>query len=489
MAEADLLQSRQRPIVLLRKKENHPIAPDVSPRNRYFGVMIPYTPLHYLLLENEFTALVMTSGNLSEEPIAIENSDAFQRLKDIADYFLIHDRDIYLRSDDSVVKRVGPDMRFYRRSRGYVPVPVFLKKSTRPILACGAELKNTVCLAKGKHAFISQHVGDLENLSTYEFFKKTIAHLKRILDVEPQIVAFDRHPDYMSTQYAKKQKHIEKIAVQHHHAHIVSCMAENQIEEPVIGLSCDGTGYGLDGNIWGGEIMIAHPDRFERAAHLAYVPMPGGVAAIKEPWRMAVSHLYRIYGKHLFNLNLPLLKEIDRKKIDVMIEMIDKNINSPLTSSLGRLFDGVAAIAGIRNQVVFEGQAAMELEMAATGSADEAYEYAWADEEVLKIDPQPIIAGVARDVAQGVSTSQVSDKYHATLIRIFTELCELMKKKTHISRVALSGGCFQNSILLSGLLKRLEQKGFKVLTHKKVPANDGGIALGQAVIADAKLSR
>jgi hydrogenase maturation protein HypF len=480
-----LLQSRQRPIVLLEKKNDYALARGVSPKNGTVGVMLPYTPLHYLLLKDQFTALVMTSGNLSEEPISIDNTDAFGRLRDIADYFLVHDRDIYLRSDDSVIRIVDNKQRFLRRSRGYVPVPIFLKNRLKPILACGAELKNTVCLTREDHAFLSQHIGDLENLATYEFFEMTIAHLKRILSIEPEIIAHDMHPDYLSTRYAMEQRRMVRIEIQHHHAHIVSCMAENHVEEPVIGLSFDGTGYGSDGSIWGGEVLIARLDRFERAAHLAHTPMPGGAAAIKEPWRMAVSYLYGAYGKDFFNRRLPFLGKLNQSKLNIIVEMIEKDINSPRTSSLGRFFDGIAAMVGIRSHVAFEGQAAMELEMVAEASAGDLYEYAWSSEDTVQIDPRPIITGVVMDIEKGVTPSVVSGKFHATLVAMFADLCLVIRKETGISRVALSGGCFQNAILLSGLSRRLHDKGFHVLTHEKVPANDGGIALGQAVIADA----
>jgi hydrogenase maturation protein HypF len=484
-----LLQSRQRPIVLLEKKNDYALARGVSPKNCTVGVMLPYTPLHYLLVKDHFTALVMTSGNLSEEPIAIDNTDAFDRLRDIADYFLVHDRDIYLRSDDSVVRIVEGKQRFFRRSRGYVPVPVFLKRRLKPILACGAELKNTVCLTREDHAFLSQHIGDLENLATYEFFEMTVAHLKRILSIEPEIIAHDMHPNYLSTRYAMEQDQMVRIDVQHHHAHIVSCMAENHVEQPVIGLSFDGSGYGSDGSIWGGEVLIARPDRFERAAHLAYIPMPGGAAAIKEPWRMAVSYLYGAYGKDLFNRRLSFLEKLNESKLNIIVEMIEKDVNSPRTSSLGRFFDGIAAMVGIRSHVAFEGQAAMELEMATEVSTGDLYEYAWSSEDTIRIDPRPIITGVVMDIEKGVTPSVISGKFHATLMAMFTDLCGVIRKASGISHVALSGGCFQNAILLSGLTRSLRDKGFHVLTHERVPTNDGGIALGQAVIADAIFSR
>jgi len=484
--EEELLASPQRPIVLLRKKEPGPLSTAVSPRNRYIGAMLPYTPLHYLLLNFEFAALVMTSGNMSEEPIAIENEDAFERLSDIADYLLLHNRDIYLRSDDSVVKRTAGAARYIRRSRGYIPMPVFLKKKMPHILACGAELKNTVCLAKGNHAFVSQHIGDLENLRTYDFFQMTIEHMKRILDITPEIVAYDLHPDYLSTRYALELDGIRKIPVQHHHAHIVSCMAENHLDEPVIGLSFDGTGYGTDRTVWGGEVLISEVSGFSRAGHLSWVPMPGSAAAVKEPWRMAVSYLYEAFGEDLLNLDLPVSDIIDKQKIQFIIEMIQKKINSPLTSSLGRFFDGVSAIIGIRHRVGYEGQAAMELEMAAGGLADASYEYEWViDDGIHKVLPAPIIRGCVRDLKKGVSPSEISAKFHTTLIRLFSELCETLRTETGIGKVVLGGGVFQNSLLLTGIMQALEAKRFTVYTHTRVPTNDGGISLGQAVTAAA----
>ena len=402
-AEEKLLTSIQRPIVLLRKKNPNCISKEVAPKNKYFGVMLPYTPLHYLLLKHGFAALVMTSGNLSEEPIAIDNDDAFNRLADIADYFLTHDRDIYLRSDDSIVRNIAGAKRFIRRSRGFVPIPIFLKNEVPPILACGAELKNTICVTRQNKAFLSQHIGDLENLATYEFLKLTAAHLKGILDIHPEIIALDMHPDYLSTQFAREQAVVPKIQIQHHHAHIVSCMAEHKLAGPVIGLSFDGTGYGTDAAIWGGEILIAEEHDFERAGHLAYVAMPGSNAAIKEPWRMALSYLRDAYGGKFCELKLPLLMEIESDKLTVVSEMVAKGVNAPMTSSLGRLFDGVAAICGIRSRVKFEGQAAMELEMLAADEAGSIYDYDWISGDTCKILPAPIIRGIVKDLQGAIS--------------------------------------------------------------------------------------
>jgi hydrogenase maturation protein HypF len=486
--EEKLLTAIQRPIVLLRKKNPNTISEEVAPKNNYFGVMLPYTPLHYLLLQHGFDALVMTSGNLSEEPIAIDNDDAFNRLAEIADYFLIHNREIYLRSDDSIVRQVAGARRFLRRSRGFVPIPIFLRNKVPPVLACGAELKNTICVTKKDQAFISQHIGDLENLPTYEFFKLTIAHLKRILDINPEIIAHDLHPDYLSTRYAMDLPADHKIQVQHHHAHIVSCMAEHKLEGTVLGLSFDGTGYGTDGTVWGGEILIVREHDFERAGHLAYVPMPGSAAAIKAPWRMAVSYLQGAYGNDFRNLNLPAMAAIENEKLTIISEMISKGINAPLTSSLGRLFDGVAAICGIHQRVNFEGQAAMALEMAASGDSDSVYEYEWDADGAYRILTEPIIRGVVDDVACGIPVGEISSRFHRTLICLFTDLCVLIGKKRELDRVVLSGGVFQNSILLTGLTRALEERNFQVFSHQQVPTNDGGIALGQAVVAAAMIN-
>lgn len=482
--EEALLSSYRRPIVLLKKKEPNSISCEVSPKNKYFGTMLPYTPLHYLIMQNDFTALVMTSGNRSEEPISIDNEDAFYRFSDIADFYLTHNRDIYLRSDDSIVKKTAGETRYIRRSRGYVPAPVFLKKKMPPVLACGAELKNTVCITKDDKAFLSQHIGDLENLSTLEFFELTVRHMKRILDVDPEIVACDLHPDYLSTKYALSQKNVKVVRVQHHHAHIAGCMAENMVDGPVIGLSFDGTGYGEDGKIWGGEVLVAENNGFRRAAHISYIPMPGSAAAIKEPWRMAASYLYNAFGEGMLDMDLPVLHAAGKDKIRFIIDMISKKINSPETSSLGRLFDGISAITGIRGRVCFEGQAAMELEMLSDENATGAYDYEWIRQEnVYEILPAPLIKGVVADIHEGVHTSVIGGKFHRTVISLFTELSKIIRKDTDIERIALSGGVFQNSILLTGMVKSLEENGFKVYTHKLVPANDGGISLGQAVIA------
>jgi hydrogenase maturation protein HypF len=483
--EEKLLTSHRRPIVLLKKRTPNTISSAVAPKNRYFGTMLPYTPLHYMLLSYGFVALVMTSGNMSEEPIAIDNSDALRRLSAIADYFLTHDRDIYLRSDDSIVKKIAGASRMIRRSRGYIPVPVPLARTVPPILACGAELKNTICLTKNDQAFLSQHIGDLQNLSAFDFFQLTVEHMKKILNINPQIIAFDLHPDYLSTRYAERQKDTENVQVQHHHAHIVSAMTENMLEAPVIGLAFDGTGFGTDGAIWGGEVLVTSLATFSRVAHLAYVPMPGSDAAVKEPWRMAVSYLNDAFGEGLWDLDLPILKDIDRQKLELVVQMISKKINSPFTSSLGRLFDGVAAILGVRNRVFFEGQAAMELEMIADETIEAAYDYDWQNKDTRQIFIEPIIIGIVKDLARGVSPAAISGKFHRTLVRLFTDVCQLVRKETGLNRVVLSGGVFQNAILLTGLIQKLKKNNFQVFSNATIPANDGGLCLGQAMVAAA----
>jgi hydrogenase maturation protein HypF len=484
--EKALLTSFRRPIVLLRKKEHCLLSDAVSPRNVFIGAMLPYTPLHYLLLDHGFTALVMTSGNMSEEPIAIDNDDAFERLSGMADYFLIHDRQIYLRSDDSLVRHVAGADRIIRRSRGTVPVPVFLREPLKPVLACGAELKNTVCLSSGNRAFLSQHIGDLENSATYDFFCMTIAHMKRILDIAPQVLACDLHPDYLSTRYALEQQQdgMDLVQVQHHHAHIVSCMAENRIQGKLIGLAFDGTGYGADGAIWGGEFLIADETGFDRAAHLAYVPLPGGAAAIREPWRMAASYLNAVFGENMRDLDLPLLRAIDSKKLAFVQDMMVKGVNCPRTSSMGRLFDAIAAIIGIRYRVAYEGQAALELEMLADHGECEGYPFEWLSEDGShQILPHPIIQGVVRDMEKGVSPAVISARFHRTVINMTAALCRAIRQDSGLNRVALSGGVFQNAMLLKGLIRELSADRFEVFSHSQVPSNDGGISLGQAVCA------
>jgi hydrogenase maturation protein HypF len=487
--EAQILQSPERPIVLLRKREPSVIASQVAPRNCFFGVMLPYTPLHSLILRHGLLAVVMTSGNRSEEPIATDNEEAFERLSKIADCFLVHNRDIYIRNDDSVVRVLGERIQMIRRSRGYVPLPVPIKGKLRPTLACGPFLANTVCLVKGQNAFLSQHVGDLENLDAFLAFEKTIDHLKRILEIEPEVIAYDLHPDYLSTQYALRQEKAQKIGVQHHHAHIASCMAENDVSGSVIGLAMDGTGYGTDGTVWGGEILLANYGDFQRLGHFQNVPLPGGEAAIREPWRMAVSYLHQAYGRELLNLPIDLIGGLDSRRVHTILAMIERSINAPQTSSCGRLFDGVAALLGLRERAAYRGQAAVELEME-MGQEGGYYAVPLEQRNGELIIPQtPIIRGIVSDLMQGSDRQTISRKFHNTLVRVFTEACVQVRGQLGLKRVVLSGGVFQNAFLLKELERGLVTSGFEVFSHSAVPTNDGGISLGQAVVANAVLDR
>ena len=489
-AARTVLQSMQRPIVLLPKKTLSVIPDEVAPFNRYLGIFLPYTPLHYLLLaEGGFKALVMTSGNLSEEPIAIDNREAANRLNGLADYFLVHNRDILLRCDDSVVRVAGGITRQMRRSRGFVPVPVFLKEDQPSVLAVGGELKNTICLTKGKHAFLSQHVGDLENVESYSFFQEAVQHLERILEIRPGIIAYDLHPDYFSTKWALQQSGAELVGVQHHHAHIASCMAENHLEGRVIGFALDGTGYGTDANIWGGEVLVAGYEDFERAAHFEYVPLPGGEAAIREPWRMAVSFLAHHFGREFLKVDIPFVRQLKRPKVDLLLRVMEQGVNSPLTSSCGRLFDAVAALIGIRQQVNYEAQAAIELEMTISASEDETgYPLELApDGDGWIIGTRPLFEALLDDLGRNLPGTAISRRFHNGLLEGFVQLATLLRKKTALRRVCLSGGTFHNVYLSQRLEARLSEVGFEVFTQKEVPSGDGGLSLGQALVAAARL--
>jgi hydrogenase maturation protein HypF len=481
------LQSVHRPIVLAPRRESTAIADSVAPGIHELGVFLPYTPLHYLIFAaGQFEALVMTSANLSEEPIAIDNQEAVSRLGNIADWFLVHNRKILIRSDDSVVRITKGKTHQIRRSRGFVPMPVFLDREIPSVLAVGGELKNTICLTRAKTAFLSQHVGDLENAESLSFFHETVEHLSRILEIEPQAIAYDLHPGYLSTQWALDQTDKKLIGVQHHHAHIASCMAENHLEGKVIGFSLDGTGYGTDGHIWGGEVLVADLAAFERPFHFDYVPLPGGAAAIHEPWRMAISYLHHHYGSDLWKLNVPFLNALDRKKADFVLTMMEKKINSPLTSSCGRLFDAVAALLGIRNTVSYEGQAAIQLENAMAGETDES---AYPLESTKGIiNTKPLFDELLRDLQRGTETKLISRRFHNGLINAFVTIAASLRDQHAINKVCLSGGTFQNLYLSEILTQKLESAAFQVFTQSEVPCNDGGLSLGQALIAAHQIS-
>ncbi len=494
-AERNLLNSYHRPIVLLRKKEagekrTAGPAEETAPFNRCLGVMLPYTPLHYLLLEKGPCVLVMTSGNRSGEPLSIDNEDALQAFSHIADYFLFHNRDIFFRADDSIVRVQAGKQRFLRRSRGYAPLPSVLNQKLPKILACGAGLKNTICLTRDNHAFLSQHIGDLFNVKTHEFFKTAIGHLKKILDIEPEFIAHDLHPGLMSTAYALEQKGMKKIGVQHHHAHAAACMAEHDIDEEVLAVTLDGTGYGTDGHIWGGEILLCTRKGFERKAHLSYMRMPGGDAAVLEPWRMAASVLHEAFGRDFLTLDIPYIREMDRDKLSFILQMMEKNLNCPLTSSCGRLFDAVASLLCIRHEITHESQAAMELEALADEiPAHENYDFQLIggnmNKDPLQIDLLPAIRQMVADLQGGISLAVMSIKFHHTLVAAFAAAAKSIKERTGIKKIVLSGGVFNNDIILNQMITLLEKHQFTVYTHSIAPTGDGGISLGQAVVAAA----
>lgn len=584
--EEKLLTGSQKPIVLLRKKKESildyknkndnenvvenknentnvkrnkntnknaiTICEQVAPNNNYLGVMIPYTPLHYTLLRSFNKPLVMTSGNISEEPIAIENEEAIKRLGHIADFFLFHNRDIYARYDDSVTKIFNSKVQMVRRARGFCPYPIKLDYNSKKILTVGPHLKNTFCLTEGKNAFVSQHIGDLENLETMNHFTSSLSTYRNLFKIEPEIVAYDMHPRYLSTQFAQRIDKKVKIAVQHHHAHIASVMAENYLRGKVIGVSFDGTGFGTDGTMWGGEFLIADEYGFERVAHFHQVLMPGSEKAIERPYRMAISYLYEVYKNKIFkckdketdniikksgknklnnkitkdNLNNSEKDKLENKKLykediknkkseiynlfkndsnkffkgirkacsdtelKVIINQLITGFNSPLTSSCGRLFDAVSSLLSISQHNYYEGQAAIELEMVSDESVLENYPFVLRREsnnrfisEIIVIDTLPIIEGIITDKQKGYNPSYISAKFHNTIIDIITKTCEMMHKKFNIKKVALSGGVFQNNIILNRTFKMLKEKGFAVFTNFQVPVNDGGISLGQAFIA------
>jgi len=485
--ERKLLQSPQCPIVLLRWKKGSNISPAVAPNLKYLGVMLPYTPLHHLLLSETGLPLVMTSGNISEEPIAKDNDEALKRLGGIADYFLVHNRDIYARYDDSVYI-VEDTPQVIRRARSYAPYPIFLPFKAKQILACGAELKNTFCLTKDEHAFLSQHIGDMENEETLEHFENTVELYKKLFRIEPEIIAHDMHPEYLATKYALEvgaSASLKLTPVQHHHAHIASCLVDNKVEGQVIGVAFDGTGYGSDGNIWGGEFLLADYRNFTRVGHLEYVPMPGGEAAIKKPYRMALGYLYWLLGEDFPLDGLPL--RLNPTELEIIRRQLRRGLNSPLTSSAGRLFDGVSALTGVRQEIDYEAQAAIELEMAVPDgvSEPESYPFAIVEQQggrVVRLGE--LLSAIVQDVRNQAPAWVISLKFHHTVAQMIAEVCKLIARESGITRVALSGGVFQNRLLLKLAIAALEGEGFSVLTHHLVPCNDGGISLGQAVIAN-----
>src|SRR3990170_505617 len=503
--EMTLLNGYEKPIVLLNRRTWTKIAPSVAPQMDTLGVMLPYTPLHHLLVnqsdpilrrEPAPPVLVMTSGNFSEEPIATENQDALERLGPLADAFLLHNRDIHIRCDDSVVrvdhKQNGrsnegqqPEIIHLRRSRAYAPYPISLPFDSVPSLAVGGELKNTFCLTRDRYAFLSHHIGDMENAEVYESFEQGVEHLNRLFRVKPELIAHDMHPGYFTTQYAERITDIPRVPVQHHHAHIAACMTDNGLtDRKVIGLSFDGTGYGTDGKIWGGEVLLASYADFERFAHLEYLPLPGGDSAIRHPWRIAVGYAHAL-GIEIDDL--PFLHNIDKQAIKIVRQQVEKRLNAPLTSSMGRLFDAVASLIGIRSDVTYEAQAAIELEALSKPFLLTANAHSYSIEETqngINIRLGDLLNTVVQDVRKNRPAGMIGARFHKTIVEMSIDICERARRRSNLNEVALSGGVWQNLILLNLVRDGLENEGFEVYFHKQVPTNDGGLALGQAAIAN-----
>lgn len=525
--EESLLKDMRRPIVLLQKNSDAVKLPDeIAPNNKYLGFMLPYTPLHYLLFYKpltlnylrstpHFSALVMTSGNISEEPIVIDNEEAVSKLS-FADAFLLHNRDIFMRVDDSVVRgrdelcvmsnEHNIDMSFtdntsrithhsfVRRARGFTPEPIKLCDDGPDVFACGADIKNTFTITKGNYAIISQHIGDMENIETLNFFEETLNNMKQVYRAEPVAIAYDLHPNYTSTKWALNQienSKIKSFGIQHHHAHIASVMAEHGIKDKVVGVAFDGTGYGTDGNIWGSEFFVCDTDGFKRAAHFKYIPLPGGDKAVKECWRTAISYIASgLRGEALWGMldSIGFVLKYGKDRIDNVLKIIDNRQFSPLSSGAGRLFDAVAAITGICDFNTFEGEAAIALEDAASASyPDDSYSYNVQAGEPMIIDFAGTIKGIIEDIALGESREMIAAKFHNTLVYVILDIVSGISSETGISKVALSGGVFQNEYLMEKSAALLLQKDFDVFVNEQVPCNDGGISLGQAYILRERL--
>ncbi len=488
--ESSLLASPAAPIVLARWKDSSSICHEVAPSLLYLGLMLPYTPLHHVLLRHCEMPLVMTSGNLSEEPIAAGNEEALRRLADIADYFLMHNRPIHSRYDDSVAMVVDGTVQMLRRARGYAPNPVALPFEAPRILATGAQTKNTFCLTRGHHAFVSQHIGDLDSVETLDHFEATILLYTKLFRAEPELVAHDLHPDYLSTRYAQdmSQRGLRTCAVQHHHAHIAACMVENGVTEPVIGVAFDGAGLGADGHIWGGEFLVCDFAAFRRVGRIEYLPLAGGDAATLRPYRTAVGYIMTLFGNGGLDRSPFLLGQLAEGEGDIIARQVGSGLNAPLCSSMGRLFDAVAAIAGLRHRIAYEGQAAVELEMAAHrhGGPAPTGRYAF---QVDKTDGTyvlgvaPLLSAVLDDIHAGQPASLVAAAFHEAVAQMTADMCSRIAADSGIRTVALSGGIFQNRLLLHRVRALLGEAGLNVLLHTTLPSNDGCVSLGQAVVA------
>ena len=481
--EEGSLESWRRPIVLLQLKDDaKKIFDPVNSGLSTIGAMLPYMPFHYMLFEKLKTdALVLTSGNLSDEPIIIDDREAIERFQPVADTVLLYNREIHNRADDSVIRIINNKERVFRRSRGYVPRSIPSRFKTEGIVAFGGELVNTFCIGKGDHALMSQHIGDLKDWRTFEFYQESLQRFQKLFRVAPSLLVCDLHPDYFSTRTAESfsEKQIPLIRVQHHHAHIASCMAEHDIDQKVIGVSFDGTCFGSDGKTWGAEFLVCDLMDFTRFTHFDYIPLPGGDKAVKEPWRMAVSYLYKVYGHGLTDIDLPFIKKIGRTAIENVIRMLEKNINCPEVSSAGRAFDALAALLNLCLHSGYEAQAPMMLESLARADNHETYPF-----EINKtISILPAIRCITEDIIKGADPAVISTKFHNTIISVIFEVVKMMREKESISKVVLSGGVFQNAYILARLEDLLAKNNFELFTHSIIPSNDGGISLGQLMIA------
>lgn len=484
--EEELLQSNKRPIMLLKKLSNFNLPVNLSYNNKSLGVMLPYTPLHYLLFDNTLDTLVMTSANISGEPMIYINYDAVTKLSDVVDYYLMHNRDIYMSIDDSVSKVILDEERVIRPARGYAPY-TFPLETSEEILSFGSQMKNTIALSNKKDIFISEYIGDLENIESINNLEKVLKHFTKIYDINPKVIVYDKHPDFIYKTIDIKniiggEKDIEIIEIQHHHSHIVSCMIEDNINTDVIGIAFDGTGYGEDETIWGGEFIVCNKNSFKRMGHLDYFNLPGGESAIKEPWKIGVSLLYKTFKDEFLKFIPSYLKDYN---INLIKAMIDNNINSPKTSSMGRLFDGVAALIGFSNKITFEGEAAIYLENISDDYNSEVYGFKIKEIDnnfILKFEN--IIENIIDDIYKNEDIKIISKRFHNTIIKSTVEMALKIREKTNINIIALSGGVFQNEILFKGVVEGLKKYEFQVLTHKNIPCNDSGISLGQLIIAN-----
>ncbi len=482
--EERLLRSPSAPIVLLRRASRGQVSDAVAPGRDELGLMLPYTPLHHLLMPAFGGPLVLTSGNLSDEPIAFDDAEARSRLAAIADAFLTHDRPIQTRVDDSVVRVVGERVMPIRRSRGYAPDPLTLPlRLRRSVLGCGPELKNTFCLGRDSRGFLSHHIGDLENFETFMSYTEGIEHLTRLFGITPEVIAHDLHPEYLSTKYALERDGADLVGVQHHHAHIASCLFDNGSIGPVIGVAFDGLGMGIDGSLWGGEFLVCDLVDFERVGHLAPVVMPGGPAAVRQPWRMAAAYLDRAYDG---TIPEPLDVATRHEQWGDVLTVARVGLNSPLTSSAGRLFDAVAAVLGVRDEISYEGQAAIELEQVAAATEPGWYDVPIGPTLPLLVDGPALLREIVGDRSAGTPVDVVAARFHNSMARLVVKVCQKVRSERELNVVALSGGVFQNVRLLGQCVVGLEQAGFEVLTHRRVPTNDGGVSLGQVAVAGAR---